>query len=315
MSTTRFAASAPARCGILGNPSDIYGGKVLACSAPVRARCELRVSESNHLPEDSRLWKAATDAFPIDKPVKVIWNTEIPRSSGLSGSTALLAATLASVLAMRGEAPKLDTLSDRSQFAERLRHIERYGADIMCGYQDAYMICHGGIQLMDFQGKNPIDAGPLAKLTPLDAPLPFLLVTTGVERLSGSVHGPMSNRWLEGDPDVREGIARISELAEPGARHLLEGDWAALGRLMNKNQNIIAHLGGSGDSVDALIASCKEFGVLGAKLAGAGMGGTIIALTEDAAGLELWLRSKGYQRFLKPAKVAGIRIEMAANEV
>jgi galactokinase/mevalonate kinase-like predicted kinase len=173
------------------------------------------------------------------------------------------------------------------------------------------MITFGGLQLMDFQGKHPTDVGPKAKLRALIATLPFLLITTGVERLSGSVHGPMSERWIAGDPTVKEGIARISELAEPGADLLLDEDWNGLGGLMDENQRLIQGMGGSGDEVDRLIQLAKQHGALGAKLAGAGMGGTIIALTLNPNDLESKLRAEGYKRFIRPEMVDGVQLEPA----
>ncbi|MEZ0326192.1 MAG: mevalonate kinase [Fimbriimonas sp.] len=302
-------ASAPGRCGILGNPSDIYGGKVLSCSVPVRARCRLSVSKVEELPEDRRLWDAAVARFPLRFPVKVEWETEVPRSSGLSGSTALLAATLACVLALDHQKPDLRDARTRVEFTELLRDIERYDAGVMCGFQDAYMIVHGGIQLMDFAGKHPVLPGPPASLVSLDLPLPFLLVTTGVERLSGAVHGPMSERWMARESAVVNAISEIGLLAEPGAEALAKGDLSSLAAVMSENQRLIAGVGGSGDAVDLLIERCLAHGALAAKLAGAGMGGTVIALTEDAAGLEARLRLQGYERFIRPVNAQGLRYE------
>src|SRR6185312_4504670 len=68
-------ASAPGRCGIIGNPTDIYGGRVLSCSVTARATCRLTMGETTELPEDLRLWKAAVARFPLDGPVKVEWST------------------------------------------------------------------------------------------------------------------------------------------------------------------------------------------------------------------------------------------------
>jgi mevalonate kinase len=49
---------------------------------------------------------------------------------------------------------------------------------------------------------------------------------------------------------------------------------------MNENYAIIRDLGGSGESLDQLVACAREHGALGAKLAGAGgAGGTVILLT------------------------------------
>jgi galactokinase/mevalonate kinase-like predicted kinase len=300
-------ASAPARCGIVGNPSDIYGGKVLSCSVPVRATCRLETSSTNQLPEDGTLWRAATARLPISEPVKVTWTTDVPRSSGLAGSTALLTATVLCLLEWRKE-----TLS-AIEIAELVRDIERNEAGIVCGFQDAYMAVHGGLHLMDFSGKGPRQPGPPGSLTSLDASLPFLLVTTGIERLSGSVHGPMSERWLAGEPLVLSSIERIGQLAEVGAEALISGNLDALAEAMNENQHLIAQLGGSGEAIDRLIEDCRKSGAFAAKLAGAGMGGTVITLTENAAELEANLRAKGYTRFLAPKIVPGARIERLAE--
>ena len=357
-----ITASAPGRCGIIGNPSDIYGGCVLSCSIPARNTCRLTVGADGPMPDDLTLWNATTARFPLAN-VGVEWHSEVPRSSGLSSSTAMLAATVACVLAARGEAPDLGTPVGRVAFAELVRDIELREAKVVCGYQDAYMIVHGGLQLMNFAGKHPIESGPPATLTSLsvgrtpppqpspskegeggrsDAPgptlsasfttggnldfeqtstaapsheegegagLPFLLITTGVERLSGSVHGPMRDRWLGGDPSVVGAMSRITELGRLGADALMSGDWRSLAEMMTGNHRLVAELGGSGDAIDSLIADCLDCGALSAKLAGAGLGGTVIALTEQANVLEEGLRTRGYSRFLRPSVEPGLRFE------
>ncbi|HVT11755.1 MAG TPA: hypothetical protein VHE55_05780 [Fimbriimonadaceae bacterium] len=301
-------ASAPGRCGIIGNPSDIYGGVVVSCSVPARARCRLTLGVAGPKPEDPRLWDAAIGRFPLNEPVSVEWTTDVPRSSGLSGSTALLASTLACLLAARGEAARLE---DPAAFAEFLREIERHDAGIMCGYQDAYMIAHGGLQRMDFAGKHPVESGPAARVEGIEGDLPFLLVTTGVERLSGAVHGPMSERWLKGEKAVVEGMTRIAELGRLGGEALAASDWDALAGLMTENHEIVAALGGSGVEVDLLIAACLAGGARAAKLAGAGLGGTVIALTDDPDDLETYLRTAGYSRLMRPRRVPGVKLEQA----
>lgn len=244
--------------------------------------------------------------YPLDGPVYVDWQAEIPRSSGLSGSTALLAATLFCVLAARGETPDLSSPTATAAYAELVRDIERNEADIVCGFQDAYMIVHGGLNRMDFVGKHPVNPGPYATLTPIDVPLPFLLITTGVERLSGSVHGPMMHRWLSGEPEVVAKMVRAGELGRIGAAAIVAQNWGDLAEAMKENHGITASLGGSGTEIDTLVAACLESGALAAKLAGAGLGGTVIALTHDADALETQLRSRGYSRFIRPERVGGV---------
>lgn len=304
-------ASAPGRCGIVGNPSDIYGGVVVSCGLPARATCRLTLTrgQPDSLPQDTTLWRAATSRYPLSG-VRVEWATEVPRSSGLAGSTALLAATLACVLRARANPEETAVLDDPIAFSELVRDIERHEAGVVCGYQDAYMIVHGGLCRLDFAGKHPVEPGPPGRVDRITAPrLPFLLVTTGVERLSGSVHGPIVDRWLRGDSEVRSSIDKIAELGRSGAEALQNGDWPTLGKAMNENHALVAAMGGSGDVIDDLVGRCRRLGALGAKLAGAGLGGTVIALHEDPDALESGLRAEGYTRFLRPAEGDGLRFE------
>lgn len=272
------------------------------------------------MPEDRRLWDAAIARFPLGEPVRVEWQATVPRSSGLAGSTALLAATLLAVLEARSEAPDLTQEGERVRFAELVRDVERHEAGIACGFQDAYMVVHGGLNRLDFAGKNPADQamrlpGPEGRVDPLrwSGPLPFLLITTGVERLSGSVHGPMVDRWLAGEDFIRDSVKRVAELGKSGAQALADGDLNLLSELMHENQKITASLGGSGEAIDTLVQACEAEGALAAKLAGAGMGGTVIALTTNPTELEVRLRTLGYSRFNHPGLEPGVRLEPFAG--
>ncbi|MCG9893919.1 MAG: hypothetical protein MH204_00405 [Fimbriimonadaceae bacterium] len=300
-----FTASAPGRCGIVGNPSDIYGGVVVSASIPARAVCRIVMGEPGEPPSDTRLLDAVLARFPLEGPFRVEWQTDVPRSSGLSGSTALLAATLGAVLQARSEA---DRLADPALAGELVRDIERNEAGIACGWQDAVMIVRGGLQRMDFAGKHPVRGGPAPVCTPLQTGLQFLLVTTGVERLSGSVHGPIIDRWLSGEADVVQKMERVAELGRLGAEAVASNDASRLAELMTENHEIQASLGGSGEAIDALIADCRTCGALAAKLAGAGLGGTVISLTDDPDGLEAKLRAKGRTRIMRPAFGSGLTL-------
>jgi galactokinase/mevalonate kinase-like predicted kinase len=301
----RLTFSAPGRCGILGNPSDIYGGLVLSASIVKRNTVTLVLGDGpEEFPDDLRLWNAAVSALPVQGIRAIQYHSEVPRSSGLAGSTALLTAIVAALRYVRGE-----SFEASAELAELVRDIERNQANVVCGFQDAYMTVHGGVQLMNFAGKHPVRSGPNATLLAQEVPLPFLLVTTGVERLSGSVHGPMAERWLSGETAVVSGIDRIQSLTLPGLEALRRGDYRLLAELMTENQAIIQALGGSGDAVDNLIENCLACGAIGAKLAGAGMGGTVLALTEQPAILRQRLEERGYSVFNQPASSAGVRLE------
>ena len=172
------------------------------------------------------------------------------------------------------------------------------------------MIVHGGLRYMTFRGKHPVNPGPPAVLESVEAPLPFLLVTTGVERLSGSVHGPVIERWLAGDSEIRSAIKQVTRIGARGSAGLLNGDLADLAWCMNENQRLISSWGGSGDAIDKLVSDCMQSGALAAKLAGAGMGGTVITLGTDLEDLQTKLGKLGYGQFMRPQICPGITIEV-----
>jgi galactokinase/mevalonate kinase-like predicted kinase len=322
--------SAPGRAGIIGNPTDMYGGAVLSSSVGMRARVTVTpapelVLETNEQECRIARWddlRPQSDRFDVARAIldymrllplacHVRYESEIPLRSGLSGSTALVVALLQALLAWQGEYPNL------YQLAERARYIELNYLKVVCGYQDAYMCTFGGLNYMDFRGKQfyrEAEAELFATIEPLATyipELPFVLGFTGVQHASGAVHKPLRERWLEGERAIVEGYRKIAEIARMGKKALLIADWPLLGRLMNENHAIQRDLGGSGESNERLITAALEAGVLGAKLAGAGHGGTIIALWPwpDATRLEKALREAGASAVYRLQVVPGVMIE------
>jgi mevalonate kinase len=78
---------------------------------------------------------------------------------------------------------------------------------------------------------------------------------------------------------------------------------------MNENHAIQRDLGGSGEENERLISAALDAGCLGAKLAGAGQGGTIIALHEDVGYLSMRLRDAGASQILLPQAAEGLVVE------
>jgi len=232
--------------------------------------------------------------------------------SGLAGSTALVVALLQAFLVWQNDHRNWYRL------AEQARYVELHYLKVVCGYQDAYMCAFGGLNYMDFRGKQfyrQEEAELFATIEPL-APyvpeLPFVLGFTGVQHASSAVHKPIRERWSEGEAAVVQGYERITEIARAGKKAMLVNDWPLLGRLMNENHAIQRDLGGSGESNERLIAAALQAGALGAKLAGAGDGGTIIALWPwtDSTPLEEALHQAGASAFYRPKVAPGATVEV-----
>ncbi len=326
-------ATAPGRCGIIGNPTDMYGGCVVSCTVRERASCRLTPSHALKISNDGDttlltkpddfglrddkldIARAALAYFQVEHgfaPASAHFalelSTEIPMRAGMAGSTALLAAIVGAMDKFLG----LDLTP--YALAETTRKIEARNLHIVCGLQDQHMAVFGGLNFMDFAGKEALeqrDDEPLATIESLALLLPhppLLLAHTGVEHHSGTVHRSPRERWLAGDPLVRSHYIRIAELARRGKRALIERDWRTLGALMNENHALVAELGGSGPDNERLIFAARKAGAYGAKLAGAGGGGTIIALTDNPERVGDALMAAGAERLLYPAPVPGLTV-------
>ena len=333
-----IVATAPGRCGVLGNPTDMYGGSVLSCSLSERATCTLSDTEALILEADNGerqviasvadlepseefprldLAKAVLRGMGID-PGEVGFHlttsTEIPMQAGLAGSTALMAAVYGAV------SKKLGRVEHKHAIAAAIRKIEYEILGVICGFQDQHMAVFGGLNYMDYRDKGshlPMEAQPYATVEPLidlvpqPDSLPFVLAHTGVKHHSGAAHKPVRQRWLDNDPEVRALYDHfVPGLARNGKKALLEGDWETIAKLMNQNQEVQFRLGASGAAVDKLVEVALASGALGAKLAGAGQGGTVLCLTFEPERTIAALKAAGAGRIIRPVPSAGLTVQV-----
>jgi galactokinase/mevalonate kinase-like predicted kinase len=323
--------TAAGRAGIIGNPTDGYGGAMIACSIKNKAIATIEECDElvikNSFGEVVLRWENdfenKGDYFDIvrsvlrhlkayDLKAKITTYSNIPVQAGLAGSTAILASVLSAVLAYMGRK------ANRYQLAEINRDIELNYMKCQCGYQDAYMTTFGGLNYLDFRGKEYYKEWHMEQYATVENlsqyvdELPFVIAHTGIKHHSGSFHKPLRERWLEGDPAVVNGYEAITEIAREGKKALINKDWKELAYLMNKNHEIQDSLADSGQQNRYMIKVAKENGALAAKLAGAGGGGTIIALTFEPERVKKALVAAGAEEFVELDPLyTGVTIEHA----
>lgn len=131
---------------------------------------------------------------------------------------------------------------------------------------------------------------------------PFTLVVgdTGVPSPTRVTVGDVRRGW-EADPLRYEALFDAVSRVVHAARQAIEaGDVAALGPLMDENQQLLEALGVSSPALERLCAAARSAGALGAKLSGGGRGGNMIALAvpETAAEVAAALEAAGARRTL-----------------
>jgi mevalonate kinase len=109
---------------------------------------------------------------------------------------------------------------------------------------------------------------------------PFLLAIgdSGVKSSTKVVVEEVRRRW-EREPSRYEFLFdQIGRIAERAKEEMERGNLERLGSLMDENQALLQDLGVSSPQLDGLVKAARDGGALGAKLSGAGWGGSVIAL-------------------------------------
>jgi len=321
-------AIARPRVGLLGNPSDIYRGRVLGftfCDFGAQARVEpaertelvgpggerLEVGspcslDPRSLRGASRLLAAALRrlaAFaphqvePAARPFRLTATTTIPRQVGLAGSSALVVAALRALSAWFAVALDAFELSELALLAETLE------LGSVAGPQDRVLQAWGGLLFMDF--REPRDPARYVRLDPALLPPLFLAWDPSPGEDSHSVHSHVHARWAAGDPAVRAALAVFPRLADEGVRRLRQGDAAGLADLLDAAFEARSALFAIGAGDRERVAIARAHGA-GASLCGSG--GAIVGVPRDPRSLAaLSATFEGArQRFLVP------RVEVAS---
>lgn len=334
----RYLLEIPARINVLGNPSDSTEGDFATISAAVNLYAKAEVSESEELLLEQKIRRGgelattAQETYPSEviplpyngtldlikgginrlfqysgefrekvatRGAHIATWTEVPRQSGLGGSSLFVLLTLAGLRAFY----QLDPQQHNDYvLAELTQRVEAKELGITCGYADRYAPLFGGLAYIDYRGKldqKKLHEEPYATYERLTLPgdeFPLVAISSGVRRDSGDVHGKMRpiylqehRQWIvqggEAPPMIRW-MQTAWETAWKGKIALLAGDWKTFGELMNANHRAVdemmAYCGfseGAGGANNLLIRAALENGALGAKLTGAGGGGSVFALT------------------------------------
>jgi glucuronokinase len=267
-------ASAPARIGLAGNPSDGYGGATLSLAIRnYAATVELRPSAVLAVEPDSALVRAAMERFARrfgvpSQRVAARWTTTVPREVGLGGSSAIVIATLRALCALHD----LELPADR--LATLALAVETEDLGIAAGPQDRFAQAHGGLTLMKF-------AAPEVRVESLDpALLPPLVLAHSHAASSGSgtVHAGLRERYESGAPDVAAAMRHLAALAQAARDALLSGERESFAACVDATFEARRRL----VELDARQAALVDVArAAGAACNYAGSGGAVVAVCRD----------------------------------
>ena len=311
-----ITASAPGKVIVIGEHFVVHGSYAVAAAINKRAKVTVSAGKGNEsiilsngektsiMGEKGKFSAAQTVARRIfeeygtpSNGIRVEIESEIPPGSGLGSSAAISVATAASLSKFIGHTLDNDRISEIASFGEKSVHGNPSGID-----SEASLL--GGMIL--YSRKTG------AKQIPLNRGIQLLVVYSGHERSTSALVSKVT-RKKEEFPST---FAHLSDALSFASLHLVDalstGDLPYLGALMNLAQASLFWVGCSTKELDDLIENVlSDESCFGAKLTGAGGGGSIIALPKpEKAGEALTRISKQYSSsFLVSIPQEGLRWE------
>lgn len=280
---------AHAKAILLGEHAVVYGAPaialpvrellaeatVTATDGAVQISSRLHTGEASTAPVHLRPLLTAVGASlerlcPSGVGVSLRLTSDIPHGRGLGSSAAVAAAVARAVADLSGSELSSEVLHEIVQEAERVAHGNPSGLDART------VVAEGAIRFR---------SGVVAPLD-IARPLTFVLADSGVPGSTVEAVSAVRTRRL-GDPVGTDAlIDGLAELTEAARTDLEAGDGGALGARMDRAHGLLGLLGVSTPGLDALVATARRAGALGAKLTGGGLGGCIIALAASPAGAQ-----------------------------
>ncbi len=132
---------------------------------------------------------------------------------------------------------------------------------------------YGGLIWFQKEENNIIEKIPISN------PIEIVIGNTGkVANTAAAVAGVRERK--EKKPEKYKAIFdRTENIAYLAKTALREGDYREVGKLMNENHKLLQQIEVSSRELDFLVNIAREYGALGSKLTGGGLGGNMIALT------------------------------------
>ncbi len=318
------SASAPAKVIVVGEHWVVSGSTALAGAIDLRARVACKAGDSRlrgvvvssplgvaeldsegscngsaRLCGLGRALRAIVEETGAFVPASCVVKSDVPIGAGLGSSAAVSVAFAAAYLALVSGRVDLETVNHAAYNAEVFNHGRPSGIDNTVS-------TYGGLVL--YSRREGV-----RRVTGL-GPLEILVVDTGVKRSTRRAV-ELFQRNLErlGRSVAEKLIETVDTIVYEALEAIRSGDIVRLGMLLTLSHGMLAGMGVSHPSLEEVVRLALGHGASGAKLTGAGMGGSAIVVGEPGSLRVLGqvFRSRGLAAYL--TKLGGPGVEASCG--
>jgi mevalonate kinase len=302
----KAVAEAPSKAIITGEHFVVHGAWALAAALPKRVRVEVEEAPSLSIESDrfsrsarellpvARTVESVLREFSVRRPVRVRIASQIPGGAGLGSSASTMVALVAALSRLFSLGLGVEKVIEMAMVGEKQVHGRPSGID-------PTVCARGGVVL--FRPHSRV------RRVAFDGTRSLIVSYTGGSR---STRGQISSvaKLRDTYPTLFASLSEsMSELSLLAAERLAAGEMKALGRLMSFNHLALRALGVSNESLDGLVERFASMGSYGAKLTGAGGGGSVVAVSPKAKEKSIvsGLQARGFETFSASVPVEGVR--------
>ncbi len=303
-----MAASAPGKLILFGEHAVVFGEPALATAINLRAEVFARPhpewrADGGSIDEPRyRYVKAAIAKAKSAGPLWLEIRSMVPSGAGLGSSAAVTVATLGAVHGLGGSI-------DAKRIAREAFEVEHEVQGRASPIDTSTASAGGGLLVLP----KPQDG--LLWTIERDArrwylhrtdlpPLDFVIGNTGISAATGPLVANVKER-VDRDPKAAEAVREIGRITLDGLQALRRTDLATAGRLMDRNHALLTELGVGHPMLDRLVQAARKSSY-GAKLTGAGGGGSIVALSDRPQETVEAIRAAGGKAFVVRSDPTGV---------
>lgn len=311
-------SKAPLRLGLAGGGTDVapfrdeYGGYVLNVTIGLYAYCTIEPTKDGKISfyasdRDEKFECKSTSRLEIDETLplhKGVYNrivrdfnngeplsfkmttySDVPAGSGLGSSSTMVVALLKAYMEW------LNLPLGEYDTADLAYQIERVDLGLSGGMQDQYAATFGGLNFMEFLGKQRVIVNPLRIKNWIKNELENSLVLyyLGASRDSAKIITEQIKNVKENDKESIEAMIEMKEMALEMKEAILKGNFDVFASCLNSGWKAKKRMAKviSNKEIDDIYNYIMKNGGKAAKISGAGGGGFMMIIVDPAKRFEL----------------------------